>query len=68
MRDKEYMESISLDLLQDWRNGNRSDFRSKVNELNPMEALYCGLIILDYMQSSDGELEKELFVSEVYPD
>ena len=65
---KEEVESVALDLLEDWRNGNRADFRLKVSELTPLEAMYCGLIILDYMQSSDSELERELFVSTVFLD
>jgi len=63
---REEIESVALELLEDWRNGNKTDFRDKVGELEPIEALYCGLIILDYMQSS--ELERELFVSSVFMD
>lgn len=64
--DRNEIESIAIELLSDWRNGNRADFREKVNTLKPLEALYCGLLILEYMQADDSDLERELFVSSVY--
>ena len=70
MRSREDVETVALELLEDWRNGNRGDFRVKVSELEPLEAMYCGLIILDYMQSDedDGQLEQALFADQVYTD
>ena len=62
------IESWALELLEDWRNGNRSDFREKVGRLKPLAAMYCGLLIIDYMQSVDSDLERELFITQVYPD
>jgi hypothetical protein len=68
MRDRDEVETIALDLLEMWRNGNHSDFREYVSGLHPLEALYIGLIMVDYMQSTDSELERELFTISVYPD